>query len=462
MEKLRKTTFFAMIPVALLIAAEGLIYFSSYGFSKTEVFLCTVENLCMAFIARPTVTAFNAFKAIKESYTPAEVLITKIYGALIIIAPILTTTAILAGFRVYIYDFFNSFKRRAKKNMYVIGDGSLAKAAATHYADEYTVHYLVPEKTSDKERLPLLRQKIIASPADYNHIQAALTTSKIEEADCVVLNFSDWFSRYKTATDLLRYLVQNGDESKTIPVYQVDAPKLYQDVFEGLFKGVCRKYNKPESLLDVYFADVSEWNVKHFFENPELTEQPDNKHHIVIVGFGRYGQAVLAELAKYMDDHGLWGTIEIFDRELERNLLDLIYATKTRVVYDSIEEVKTNTGFKTLSTSFTTEAGPLQVNYYQAVIGELKFAKIVESILSNSRITEVFFCIGDTSVNFEGYRMMLRYAEKHDNIRVYFRAGVELAETFEVLELASDKYRALPDGVADIISESEKEKKKEE
>jgi len=151
----------------------------------------------------------------------------------------------------------------------------------------------------------------------------------------------------------------------------------------------------------------------------------------------------------YMIDHSLWGTIEIFDRRLEQNVANLLYSTKLQDAQDIVHETEP-VPYASLSGVLDTKAGPINTNYYQASIGELKFSNILTGIIAADDISEMLLCIDNIEANFECYRMMMSYVRKTDNIRLYFRAGQQLSESFEALELQSDKFRLLPNSIPDI------------
>lgn len=438
-----------MIPVALLLITGSVIYYAQFGLSVFGLILCTLENTVMSFIARPTLSAFFALRTIDEDYSTFERAITHVYGAVLIIAPILTTTAVLSGFQSYVRDFFYSLKMTSKGKMYVIGDGNMGGKIAEKYADKYFVHYLMPAKTENKVRLPYLRRKVWAFPTDYGNLPLQLKECKLEKAACVVLDFKNWFENLKGINEILEYLMKYSADEPT-PLCIINAPVLYRDVFDNMYIGLCKKYGRPETVLDVSFVNVNEVNAKKFFEDPELTVQPENRHHILLIGIGKYGSAVLSELARYMMRNGQWGTIEVFDRSLEKNINDLMYSSEN-VKTHIFREVEPAANAK-VSCVAASEAGPLQANYYQANVGEFRFTADLEQILEDGPLTEVFFCIDDISVNFECYRMVstLLDKEKNESLRIYFRVSKEIGLAFDALELSSDQFRRLPDDLPDI------------
>lgn len=437
-----------MIPVALIMVLEGLVYYSKSGLTALGVFLCTLENTIMTFIARPTISSFHAFRTMDGDYTLFERVITYLYGATIIIAPILTTTAVLAGFQSYVLDFLYSLKLTSKGRMYVIGDGKMAANIAEKYADRYFVQYLMPSNTESKKRLPLLKKKVWAYAVDYTNMPLTLKDVKLENAACVVLDFKDWFSNLNGINLIFERLMQKNSKEPT-PVCIVDAPVLYRDVFDSMYRGLCVKFNCPETVLAVSFVNTEEVNAAKFFEQPNLSEQPEGRHHVMIVGLGNYGTALLNELQNYYLDHGLWGTVEVFDRNVESHVNNLIYSPDNIRYMDKMEIIEPVENAK-MSGRFDTPAGPLQANYYQATVGELNFTNYLCKILEKEKLTELFFCIDDISVNFECYRMVLSMMKKNSDIKMFFRVGKSNKGYFDAMEMSTKNICRLPDELPDV------------
>jgi len=332
--------------------------------------------------------------------------------------------------------------------MYVIGDGKMAGVIAEKYAKTYFVHYLMPAKTENKTRLPFLKKKVWAYPIDYSNMPLTLKECKMEKAACIVLNFSSWFENQKSVNEIFSYLMENSSDEPT-PLCIVDAPTLYRDIFKGMYKGLCTKYSRPETVLKVSFLNTHEINARKFFENPEFTVQPKNRHHIMVLGLGSFGTAMLNELSNYMAENGLWGTIEVFDRNLEQNINNFMYSTECLQKSDSYSEVETEEN-AVLSVDMETEAGLIRSNYYQANIGELKFSRYLETIVQKECLTEVLFCIDNISVNFECYRLASALLKRQENVKMYFRVGGAFRNAYDAIELSSDKFHHLPDGFPDI------------
>lgn len=448
MGKLRKQILYFMIPVALVMILEGLIYYSKSGLTTLSVALCTLENTIMTFIARPTISSFLAFRTMGDEYTLFERIVTYLYGATIIIAPILTTTAVLAGFQSYVLDFLYSLKLTSRDRMYVIGDGKMAANIAEKYADRYFVQYLMPSGTESKKRLPLLKKKVWAYAVDYSNMPLTLKDIKLEKAVCVVLDFKDWFSSLNGINLIFERLMQKKSGEPT-PVCIVDAPVLYRDVFDSMYRGLCMKYNCPETVLAVSFVNTEEVNAAKFFEQPNLTEQPDGHHHVMIVGLGNYGTALLNELQRYFLRHGLWGTTDVFDRNVERHVNNLIYSPDNLRDKDKMDIIEPAENAK-LSGRVLTPSGPLQANYYQATVGELNFTDYLIKIIEKEKFTELFFCIDDISVNFECYRLGLAMIKENRDTNMYFRVGKSSKGYFDAMELSTKNIYRLPDELPDV------------
>ncbi|GEM_PF-6585016 len=456
MGKLRIIIFYLMIPIVIICLGVGIVYYREMGLGESERILCSVDNTVRIFLARPTIQPFLAFRSINENYTEFERFMTYTYSVLVIVAPILMTTAILAGFRAYIFDFLNSLKISFRKKMFIIGDGQTAKVIASKYAREYNVFYLMPAETTNEERVSLLKEKVKAYNVDYMKICDTCKLAKMEKASYVVLNFSDWFASYKTVTDIVEYLVKNNT-GVSMPVGIVDSPGALRNAFNLMYQGFCNKYGKDNSALSFLNINVNDTNSQSFFMDPHMTQQPDGRHHIVFVGVGGYGRAMLRELVNYMISNDLTGTIELFDRSVESSINNLMYAPQNTANAGRFSVVP-NAVNAEYSTSLKTDAGSIDLNFYRVNIGELKATSYMGGILSKDRATEFFCCIADLETCFECYRMIEAFGDDFADTKLYFRVEPKHINAFKAMQLNSPGLEFLPDDFPDIelIRESQK------
>jgi len=449
MGKLRKIAFYLMIPVVIICMIEGAKYFGGMGLTDTEAFLSSLDNTVKLFLARPTIGPHLAFSSIDDQYTNVEKVIVHIYAVLAILAPILMTTAIVAGFSAYIFDFVNSIKISFKDKMFIVGDGHMTKVIASKYAKKYYVNFLMPSDTTNEERVPILKEKIKAFPVDYQNIDASLKPTKLEKASYVVLNFKDWFKSYKTVTDVIEYLVKKNDGENSLPVYIVDAPGVFKNVFENTYRGFCHKYGKGQAALSFKYINVNDTNARNFFKEPHFTQRPDNVHHIVFTGIGGYGRAMLKELIAYMSRNNITGTVDIFDRSVETSLNNLMYSDRSLSIADKFTAAPTAKNAK-ISVDQTVDAGIIRSNYYQVNIGEFKATEYLSTILGQYGITEFFCCIENISASFECYRMIESYGDEFRNTNLYFRVGPQLENAFGAMQQYSQRLQFMPDGCPDF------------
>lgn len=443
MGTMRKILFYLLIPIVFVCIAESIIYYSASGLSNSEVFLCSLDNTYKIFLARPAINPYYAFRAINKNYSEFARVITHIYGFVVIIAPILTASAIIASFRAYIYDFWYSIKVSFKDKMFIIGDGRMIHSIAEKYADKYYVHYLMSNDVEDQVRIPYLQKKIKAFTVDYKNMPRSCKDAHIEKGACIVINFRNWFDSYTTITDCLEYLISKSGDEPT-PVFMIDAPSTFTDIFDNLYRGLCMKLDRPTTTLSIKFINVDEVNAKAFFENPRLTEQPGNEHHIIFAGLGTYGKTFLEHLVTYMFSAGISGSIDVVDRNMDNNIQDLLYSSKNQNL-ENLYTVVEAAPDASYSVKLKSPSGDIDLNYYKASIGDLNFANIMSRIVDKHPISEYFLCVDNVSITLEYYRMLLVYLVNSNKTKIYFRLSEDQSSAFDAIKIASPEVDYLPD-----------------
>ena len=387
----------ALALVSFIVATlEGIFYFARYSQYPLFRALMTLENSCKAFVFAPTIKIGDVLASL-ESVSPFQQAVGYAYGLAVFFAPLCTASALLLWAELAVRRLRGARHRKGAQVLIFGWNENVRTLVSGEYADgeeQYRIHVVTSARLSEEDELWLFRNGAVPHQMDilsasssrreklFRQLSARQARWVLLMEDSPTRNFSIYRAMSEDGGSPLlkdtQYYCLCEDEATRSIIEDACDERLAGRAGITLFS---LSELKADSVFSAVKDDDSSSMPLHAVNSPDRLDI-----HLLIVGFGTVGQAVLLQainLGVLSSQNRLCVDVVDLDIDKKRDLF-------TNRFHASVDSASRK---DELLITAPTADGELRIRFHQTDVRGREFARLLERLNRELPLTYAAVCM---------------------------------------------------------------------